>query len=829
MIWHTAPLHEVLSSLNTSVDAGLPVDRQSGDAVHNRSQKPPSFMSLLRQMIHTPAHIALLVGIGVAVGAAVYDTVVYGQGNPWQAVALVVLAVVHALLCTAPVYFLQKHNADAVARKAYTARVRRNGQVVTIPAEAVMPGDIVILRDGDIVAADCRLIDCHGVYCDETAIDGAPKTDEKRADIQLPVTTPFGARINMVYTGCTVLSGHGTAVAVQTGGDTRAAQLTVSLGNKSNEAHPDGTRLLLLRRYAAIAAGILSAATVLCGVIWHMGIPAMLLAAASVSFAILSSASTAAVTWVRYATALRCRANGTVLCTSEAADKAAAVTMVCLEQSLSMTHNRPLLVRIATSDDTSQPGTPLSEQLHNLLQLAVMSTVDGAGSDATDYGIRNCASRSDASYEKLLLAYPCEAVLPYDAVLRRTATVHLINGCHTLIVRGDPSLLAVCEMSEQTADALHKTVLAMQKEGLQVQVVACRILSQVPAMLSQEDCQSGCFAAGLLGFRDELCHGAAAAVCAARRDGVRTVMFSDASPTALQAYAAALKLDMWGGIHSGNDIRSCTDEQLHGLLDCSVWYDVSSQDRVRLIEAWKRAGYTVAVQGTTMEELSVMRAADLCVVPADNSADAARQAADILQTDTEYTAVVSCIRSARSAAADRDGSTVYHLACTLGIALAAFLPMAWGNAQFSLVQVVLLLILVGGLQAAAVVLCPENRDSTPRSHGILRTLSGAALILAAALLGGIWGGTAAYFAAASACIFSVLCSRSIKPFNIPSPGKHLFLYIVGAAALLLAAVPLFIASCSVLTALYAAATGLAAAIVTELIKLCIHISSKKEE
>lgn len=805
MIWHTAPLHEVLSSLHTDRHVGLPPDLQSSQT--GAKKKSPSLMRAAWQTLRDPAHIAALIAVSVSLAAAIYDTILHGSGDWLSPMLLCVIVAAHTLLCALPVWLHARLDAQADRFTAYTARVRRGRQTEELPSEAVMPGDILELRRGDIVAADCRLIESRALYCDESAVDGPAHTAEKRSDIQLPVSTPFAQRINMVYAGSSILHGEGLAVAVQTGEDTRLAQLRHTLAG-AHKARQDGVGMALLLRYSAIAAAVLCAAVAVAGVLRHLGIPAMLFTAAAIVFAAVPCGLSAVTAWVRYATALRCKAEGTVLCPSHSMAKTTAVSLLCIDRTeAGKTH--PTLAALANAQGVAAIGDTLPKPLQYLLQLAVMSTLETDSTDAADSSIRSAGAAHGADFEALQLAYPREAVLPYSAHARYTAAVHLINGCHTLVLRGDVSLLQLCDIPSSSKSALADVIRVMQQKGLRVQAVVCRMLKQVPAQLSAADCEAPCFVAGLLGLRETPCADDRPAAALAERLGVRTVIFSDALPDA----------------RDGKILDTVTDLPEEWLA-CPKWRNVSSEGRARLIAGWRRAGHTVAVCGNSIADLPAMHAADVAFAAAQGSDAAARQAAHALLPDT-CDAAVRCIATCRSALADERGGTIYHLFCGYGIALAAVLCTVF-SAPISPVYLLLTPTLALALHAVAVTCGPQNRRIAHGGNRWLPTAVGAVAFPLAALLGAITGPLTAGIATATGAVLCGLLLRDEGAFRLPSPGKHPLLYLAGAAALAVTAAPLYMTPFGSPAALCALGAGVLPVLICEGVKLFLSRRKSKE-
>lgn len=830
MIWHSSEIGDVLKELKTDQSVGLYSDEADRRlAVYGKNlsadKKRMTYKELIVMRLSDLPTVLLLIAAAVSSITAV----IMNEGSAIIPLATAVLLVLRAVLGAAYDLKIYREIESVNNLSVPSARVRRDKVIKTVPAAELVPGDIIILSAGDYIPADARLISAVNLHCNEELITGEDAPAEK-ADCEIPLDaiTPISERSNMVFKGCSVVSGEGTAVVTATGNDTEVRKGIRASSEDSSAESPVMKRLKSFEKIISFGVLAVCIIVVLVGIIGAAGnrenfsvrFLAVVSSSAALAAAILSgafeSASRAALSRGIRASAK----HGAVVKRIRSAEALGNISVICCDKTGVLTENKAdvsclfdgrKLTRIKTDE--------LTHGAANLLTFAAVccngnSRIDNGKEirvgDTTDSGIVIAAAKLlGHSKEEIDNTCPRLTELPFDPSRRLMATVNMIDGKIYAVVKGAPELITPCCVGCDT-EFLLNAADEMSAEALKVIAVAYKRLPEAPIELSEADISSDLTFCGFIGLDDPIRDDTAEAVKKCSDAGIRTVIVTGDSIETASAVAEKLGLFEGGGIAvTGAAVAAMTDEELFGQIEhIAVFARVSPEDKLRIIRAWKATGAAVAVTGNTVGDEKALREADIGFALGVSGTDVAKGAADTVLADDSYSSLVSSLEIGHTAYENIRRSLHYLLACGIGEAIAVLAGyIVFGLSPLGTAPIILLSLIIGALPLKAI--CTEPSDIGSRDEKVsLRLFRIGGFVLPAVWQGLLIGilGTVGYAigrtlypddgtAATALCfavmvlseVFELFAVRSLKlSFFTRRMAENKYAFIYSAAAVVLA-------------------------------------------
>ena len=707
---HAATFEEVARQLAGDPESGLSEEEASARLIRfgpnrlERAKRPPYAAIALRQFADPL--------VGLLVAAAVVSLLI-GQGIEAAAIGAIVL--LNALLG-----FVQEAGAERAVLGLRGvlerhASVIRSGRERVLAAEELVPGDLVVLHEGERVPADGRLVAAAGLAVDESALTGESVPVDKTVD---PVDegAPLAERSSMVYAGTAVTRGRGRAHVAATGSATELGQIA----GLTARAKPPPTPLQ--RRVRALARLMVGF-----GVLVTLALGgAMLAREASLEEAFLVGVSVAVAAvpeglaaTVTIALALGARAmaeRGAIVRRLTAVETLGSATLVASDKTGTLTENR-----LALAAARPVPGR---DEYELLAAAALASTArvleDGRGlrvaGDPVDGALVLAAHQRGLSRAVLADGRRLLHELPFEPARKRMTLVYEEEGGPRAYVKGAPEVILECSTAD-AAEAAPIRELAEEwaAEGLRVLAIAERPLADVS--LSGTEVERELRLVGLVALHDPLRDAAPGAVAEALSAGLHVEMLTGDHPVTAGAVGRAL-----------------------GLPDEAIHARVTPADKLRLVERRQAEGEVVAVTGDGVNDAPALRRADVGVAMGRSGTEAAREAADLVLTDDEFATIVAAIREGRAIADNIRKFVAFLLSANLGeVALFAVAIPAGLGAPMTVVQVLVINVLTDGLPAVALTRDPPSpqtmRRPPERGSRLFTPRAWATLVLIGALVG----------------------------------------------------------------------------------------------
>ncbi len=712
-------------------------------------------------------------------------------------------AILAIVLLNAVIGVVQESRAEGALRAlnklaAPQAEVIRDGERLTVAAQELVPGDLVILQTGNRVPADIRLTESHNLRIEEASLTGESQPVAKRAEGLVDGPAPLGDRHNLAFMGTTVTYGRGRGVVVATGMHTQIGLIATLIQSYTSEPTPLQRRLDDLGRTLGWTALSVCALVFLAG--WWQGRPVleMLITAVSLAIAAVPEGLAAVVTICLALGMQRMVRRHALLRRLPAVEALGSATVICSDKTGTLTQNAMTVTRLYVDggeiEVTGGGYEPVGElhragrrldpaqepDLQQLLRIGARCNdaelvrsgeESGRGlwrilGDPTEGALLATAGKAGLDVEGLGRTCPRVAEVPFTAERKRMTTVHRAeDGSLVAYVKGAPEGVLAC--SERILDqgvvrpltpADRESVLEANARlaggALRVLGLAYRELAELPAE-ADESLEQGLIFVGLEGMIDPPRPEVAPAVALAKRAGIRTVMITGDYPETAMAVAREIGLLDGGAAITGAELDRMGEEQLVAMApQTAVYARTSPEHKLRIVGALKRLGHIVAMTGDGVNDAPALKRADIGIAMGITGTDVAKETAAMILTDDNYASIVAAVEEGRTIYANIRKFVYYLLSCNVGEILVVFLAtvLNW-PLPLTAIHLLVLNLITDGAPALALGLEraePGIMDRPPRppeepvinrrmTRGILlQSLAITAATLGAFRLGMFW-------------------------------------------------------------------------------------------
>jgi calcium-translocating P-type ATPase len=594
--------------------------------------------------------------------------------------------------------------------------VWRDGRLVSLDTEDLVPGDIVQVESGVKVPADLRLIEAQALATDESLLTGESLLVEKQADRPVSTDTAVGERSNMLFAGSTVRRGRGHGLVVATGRHSEVGQLAQALQMPAVPS-PLQQRMDVFTRQIAIVATVLIGMIALLEILRGVGAADILLLAIALAVSAIPEALPVAMTIVLSISVHRMGLRQVVVRHLSAVEGLGACTLIATDKTGTLTVNRLSIETVWLPGAEAAAGTRVLPNHPRVKALAFAaahcSEFHGAAAihageevgDAVDLAFLRLAVRSD--YESVLEGIEQRWHIDYEPERRYAAAFHDTGGQVVAYVKGAPeTVMALCGVDSWEAARRQDTESAIQTlagDGYRVIAVAAGVVAR-----PDEQALRGLNLLGFAGLIDPLRPEAPAAVRAARAAGIRVVMITGDHPLTARAIARSLGLidpADENAVLTGAQLRVLEGDQAGFddlIADVSVFARTEPLQKLAIVQSLQRQGHLIAVTGDGINDAAALQAADIGVAMGRGGTDVARDAADLILVDDNFASIVAGIEEGRAAYANLRKVILYCVSTGAAELLLMLLATLFGlPPPLTAVQLLWLNLVSNGIQDVA--------------------------------------------------------------------------------------------------------------------------------
>jgi Ca2+-transporting ATPase len=694
--WYTHTTEDTLFLLETDPKQGLTqaeaerrIDAHGPNELIERGLKNP-WRILLEQLI---AIMVVILIIAAVISALLGDYI--------DAVAIIVIVVLNAILGFTQEYRAEKAVAALKKLSVPTVKVRRDSHVQEISARELVPGDIILLEAGGLVPSDARLLESINLHTQEAALTGESEPVEKNIAILTGENLPVGDRRNMVHMGTEVTYGRGLAVVTETGMNTELGYIAEMIQTVERDPTPLQRRLEQLGRGLAVISLAIVTVVFVLGLLRGEDARLMLLTAISMAVAAIPEGLPAVVTIALALGAQRMLKRRALIRKLPAVETLGSVTVICSDKTGTLTENRmtvtvlDVLGETLSIDTLMSKGTPVLDadltflkQPHvrslgllvkaaALCNDAVLERKQNDGDyyraigDPTEGALVVAAAQLGMLKPELDTRWPRVAEIPFTSERKRMTTIHRVDvfpnqtdapwreAPYVAFGKGAvDSLLDITthvwsgDRAIPLTDELRQRILAandsLAQDGRRVLGIVFRPLSMLPENVEEDVLEREVTYIGLVGMIDPPRQEVKEAVQTCNTAGIRPVMITgDHRLTALNI-ARELDIATDGRAMTGQDLGQLSVEELEQFVeDVPVYARVSPEHKLKIVQALQNRGHIVAMTGDGVNDAPALKKADIGVAMGITGTDVSKEAADMVLLDDNFATIVSAVREGR--------------------------------------------------------------------------------------------------------------------------------------------------------------------------------------
>ena len=685
--WHAKPIAEVVAELQTDPARGLPPQeaaarlQREGPNQLREAQKSSAVILLLRQFQ------SFVIWILVAASAI---SIVLGERL--DGAVIVAIVILNALLGFAHEYRAEQAAAALAKLTAPRARVIRDGQARLVPAAEIARGDLVMLAEGDLVAADARLVEAAMLRANEAPLTGESVPSEKQAG-ECPSDTALADRTNMLFLGTSVVSGNGLALVVATGMHTEVGHIASLLETASAGQTPLERQLDRVGWRLAGASLAIVAVVFVLGFLRGVALFDLFLSAVSLAVAAIPEGLPAVVTIALALGVHRMVRRNALVRRLPAVETLGCVQVICTDKTGTLTVGEMTVRKLVTGRAVfSVTGEGYSEGYSTEGAIAAAGNEADAGSttilgellvaavacndarleqrdgkvsiigDPTEGALLVAAAKANVKFDEVDSRMPRLGSLPFTSDRKRMTIIRRRDGHPWAFIKGAPEVIIErCSkirgaggdepMSADDRARMLEASAAMSADALRVLALAVRRLESYSA----DDTDDGAriehelTLLGLIGMQDPPRPEARDAIQKCKTAGIKTVMITGDHPDTARAIGRELGIvERDDEVLVGKALEAMSDDELARMVTgVSAYARVTAEHKLRIVRAWKARGMVVAMTGDGVNDAPALKEASIGVAMGRTGTEVTKQTADIIITDDNFSSIVAAVEEGR--------------------------------------------------------------------------------------------------------------------------------------------------------------------------------------
>ncbi len=771
--FETLSANDAVKYLSSDAEKGLSSEEakkrleQYGPNKLEEKKKKNIFLIFLSQLAD-PMIYVLFAAVIVTLIISIID-VLQGQEGDWADIIIILIVV----LLNAIIGTVQEKKAETSLEalkkmSSPESTVIRDGKRFKVKSENLVPGDIVILEEGDTIGADIRLIEAINLKANESSLTGESVPVDKKSDMVFSQSVGIGDQVNMAFMSTPVTYGRGKGIVVNTGMKTQIGRIAGALDNQEEQT-PLQKKLAQLSKILGILTLIIIVVVLIADIIWlavdgHItsvdGWMESILSSIALAVAAIPEGLPAVVTIVLAIGVRRMVKANTIVRKLPSVETLGAVKVVCSDKTGTLTQNKMTVVesylpgKYFKAEDFNKDNANSLNLLARGMSLCSNATIDeGLYGDPTEIALVAFANVFDWHKKDLEAAEPRYDELPFDSVRKMMSTLHKeADGTSIQFTKGALDSILAHTKYIQEGDSVREItkddIEQIEKANSYFSSKALRSLSLAYKKADKID-ENDLIFVGLVAMIDPPRPEAKGAVANFKGAGITTVMITgDHKDT---AYAIAKDLGIVSDIKecmTGKEIDTLSEEELREVVKTvRVFARVSPENKTSIVKAFKANGNICAMTGDGVNDAPSLKAADIGIAMGITGTDVAKGAADMVLTDDNFASIEKAVEEGRGIYANIKKTVLFLLSCNMGEVFAMFFMICVGfPAPLIAIHLLWVNLITDSLPAISLGMDPKdplNMKDKPRdpnesifAHGGYGVMFGYGLVIAAITIAG---------------------------------------------------------------------------------------------
>mgnify|MGYP000233309791 FL=1 len=713
-MWHTKNIKEVEKELRTNIKTGLgdkDVLIRQDEFGKNKIEEGKK-ESLLVKFINQFKDFMIIILIIAAIISAVVSYL-EGTGDYFDSIIIIAIVLFNGLMGLIQEAKAEKSIEALKKMSAPVAKVRRNGKVLTVNGEDIVPGDIVILETGCYVPADIRLINTYNLKVEESSLTGETEAVEKDENALFNnQKVPLGDMKNMVFAGTAVVNGHAEGIVTNIGMNTEVGKIASMIITNEAPQTPIQKKLSEVGKVLGIACVVICALIFVIGVIKKISVVEMFMTSVGLAVAAIPEGLPAIVTIILSIAVTKMAKRNAIIRKLPAVETLGSSKVICSDKTGTLTENNMKVVEIIGNKN-------------KILEYGALCCNCEINEGVVEGEPTEVAIVKEAVKEKQNKILPRICEIPFDSNRKLMTTVNeLENGKYRIITKGAPEiLLGICDYYEEnnTVHDMNSTFLSkiknknekMAEKALRVLGVAYLDVDIMPKEISADFLEKGLIFEGLIGMIDPPRKGVKEAVLACRRAGIKTVMITGDHITTAKAIAKDLEILRGRELAiTGQELDKILDSKLEKeIMNYSVFARVTPEHKVRIVKAFQKTGAVVAMTGDGVNDAPALKKSDIGIAMGRKGTDVAKNAADMILNDDNFVTIVDAVKQGRNIFDNIKKAIHFLIATNIGEIVTIFVGLLLGvKSPLLAVQLLWVNLVTDSLPAIALGLEPPEKD-----------------------------------------------------------------------------------------------------------------------
>ena len=751
------------------------------------------------------------------------------SGNAESTIVIFTVLILNAVLGTVQYAKAEKSLNSLKELSAPRAKVLRDGIKKEVPSREIVPGDVLLLEAGDLIAADGRILENHSLQVNESALTGeSTNVDKKEGEITKEAA--LGDRYNMVFSGSLVTYGRASALVTATGMNTEMGKIAALMNDTREKKTPLQVSLDDFSKKLAMVIMIISVMVFCLRIRQQEPVLDSLMFAVALAVAAIPEALGSIVTIVQAMGTRKMAADNAIIKDLKAVESLGCVSVICSDKTGTLTQNRMTVKEIYIDDNCMPPEKlDLTFSLHRYFLYSAVLNNDSSICNGKDIGdptetcLLNMAEKAGlmeagVTTEDIRSMMPRMEEIPFDSDRKLMSTKYRIHGVPTVFTKGAVDVLldriekiangeGVRQITEEDKEKIVKQNQTFSENGLRVLAFAYKECKEEDTLSMEKE--YGYTFIGLVSMMDPPREESMEAVSDAIKAGIKPVMITGDHKVTATAIAKQIGIfqdqDM---AVTGQELDKMSEEELDGVLEkISVYARVSPENKIRIVNAWQRKGNIVAMTGDGVNDAPALKKADIGVAMGISGTEVSKDASAMILADDNFATIIKAVLNGRNVYRNIMNAIQFLLSGNMAaIFVVLFCSFMALDTPFEPVHLLFINLLTDSLPALAIGMEPSDKlllKNKPRdphkgmlTKEFLGRLLGYGLFIAAVTQTAYYIGSEAGPGTASTMAFATLtlarlfhgftCRSEFSLFRIKLTSNKWSIAAFGTGAFLLA-------------------------------------------
>ena len=725
-MWHTLRIGEIVRDFKTSINYGLndeEVAKRKEKYGKNILKDKPKENLIIRILKQFNDFMIIILIIASIISAAV--SYIQGEQDYFDSLIIIAIVILNAIMGLVQEAKAEKSIEALKQMTPQLAKVIRNKKTMQINAQELVPGDIIILEAGNNVPADCRLINTYNLKIEESSLTGENEPVLKDENAILKAEAPIGDMTNMAFMATVVVNGHGTAIVVDTGMNTKVGKIANMIIQDESPETPIQKKLGEVGKVLGIACLAICVIVFIIGLLKRIEPIEMFMTSVGLAVAAIPEGLPAIVTIMLSIGVTKMARKNIIIRKLPAVETLGSSKVICSDKTGTLTQNKMKAVEIKSynKDFAIELGT-----MCNDCQIIYKNKEQEILGDPTEIAIVKAGLDIGKNKSELYTKMERVGEIPFDSTRKMMTTIHKAENKYRIITKGAPDVLInkctkiykngkIVSLSESEKQQIQKENINMANNALRVIAVSYLDIETLPNKIEQSTIENNLIFVGLIGMIDPPRPGVKEAVKTCRQAGIKTVMITGDHIATAMAIAKELQILKTGDkAITGAELDKIPQKQLEKTIEnYSVFARVTPEHKVRIVKAWQKTGAVVAMTGDGVNDSPALKNADIGIAMGKNGTDVAKNASEMILTDDNFVTIVEAVKQGRNIYDNIRKAIHFLIATNIGEIITIFMGLLLGlKSPLLAIQLLWINLVTDSLPAIALGLEPAEKGIMKR-------------------------------------------------------------------------------------------------------------------